>query len=122
MPFMRSESCSFIWQPKVVTWNDFIASGGYFGIEGGARFPLGRLMHGMRARTTPPDRKLADLARRQYGVVSRRQVLALGIDRGGIERRLAAGRLHRMHRGVYAVGHTIVNGHGRWLAAVMACG
>src|SRR3954449_4304012 len=21
MPFMRSESCSFIWQPKVVTWN-----------------------------------------------------------------------------------------------------
>src|SRR4051794_22626626 len=20
MPFMRSESCSFIWQPKVVTW------------------------------------------------------------------------------------------------------
>ena len=25
MPFMRSESCSFIWQPNVVTWNDFTA-------------------------------------------------------------------------------------------------
>src|SRR3954454_14012884 len=24
MPFMRSESCSFIWQPKVVTWKRFI--------------------------------------------------------------------------------------------------
>jgi hypothetical protein len=24
MPFMRSESCSFIWQPNVVTWNDFM--------------------------------------------------------------------------------------------------
>src|SRR3954451_3072825 len=24
MPFMRSESCSFIWHPKVVTWKDFI--------------------------------------------------------------------------------------------------
>src|SRR3954470_2810144 len=24
MPFMRSESCSFIWHPKVVTWNFFI--------------------------------------------------------------------------------------------------
>src|SRR5919198_828157 len=25
MPFIRSESCSFIWQPKVVTWNVFMA-------------------------------------------------------------------------------------------------
>src|SRR4051794_28153458 len=24
MPFMRSESCSFIWQPNVVTWKRFI--------------------------------------------------------------------------------------------------
>ena len=22
MPFIRSESCSFIWHPKVVTWKD----------------------------------------------------------------------------------------------------
>src|SRR5688500_647693 len=26
MPFIRSESCSFIWQPNVVTWNDFMRS------------------------------------------------------------------------------------------------
>src|SRR5687768_2942252 len=26
MPFIRSESCSFIWHPNVVTWNDFMRS------------------------------------------------------------------------------------------------
>jgi hypothetical protein len=115
---MRSESCSFIWQPKVVTWKRFT------GVEvsrEGAKVRVGRLMHGMRALTTP-DRRLADIAVRQYGVVSRRQLLTLGFDRGTIARRLEAGRLHRLHRGVYAVGHTVVPREGRWLAAVMACG
>ena len=27
MPFMRSESCSFIWHPNVVTWNAFTVIG-----------------------------------------------------------------------------------------------
>jgi very-short-patch-repair endonuclease len=76
----------------------------------------------MRAQTTPPDRRLAEIARRQYGIVARGQLFAIGIDRGGIDRRVAAGRLHRLYRGVYAVGHTIVPPRGRWLAAVMACG
>jgi hypothetical protein len=34
----------------------------------------------------------------------------------------AAGRLHRVHRGVYAVGHIGLTPEGRWLAAVKACG
>lgn len=33
----------------------------------------------------------------------------------------AAGRLHRLHRGVYAVGHRRLDWHGRCLAAVLAC-
>ncbi len=37
-------------------------------------------------------------------------------------RRLAAGRLHRVHRGVYAVGHSVLGIEGRWMAAVLAVG
>jgi very-short-patch-repair endonuclease len=33
-----------------------------------------------------------------------------------------AGRLHRIHQGVYAVGHPLLTAEGRWLAAVLACG
>src|SRR5262245_49807249 len=106
MPFMRSESCSFIWQPNVVTWKDFIAGperseGSNFGIEG-ARFRLGRLMVRMGPQTTP-DQRLAEIARAQHGVVSRRQLAAMGFGERAIARRIAAGRLHRLYRGVYAV-------------------
>jgi len=30
--------------------------------------------------------------------------------------------LHRIHRGVYAVGHRALSHRGRWMAAVLACG
>jgi putative AbiEi antitoxin of type IV toxin-antitoxin system/uncharacterized protein DUF559/transcriptional regulator with AbiEi antitoxin domain of type IV toxin-antitoxin system len=75
----------------------------------------------MRAQTTP-DQRLAALAARQHGVVGRQQLVELGFDRGTIARRVESGRLHRLYRGVYAVGHTIIPRQGRWLAAVMACG
>jgi very-short-patch-repair endonuclease len=39
-----------------------------------------------------------------------------------VERREEAGRLHRLYRGVYAVGHVNLSLHGRSLAAVLACG
>lgn len=39
-----------------------------------------------------------------------------------IRRRLDSGRLHRLHRGVYAVGRPEVGKHGRMMAAVLACG
>jgi hypothetical protein len=69
-----------------------------------------------------PDHRLAKLAARQYGVVSRAQLYEVGFCERGIARRVANGRLNRLHRGVYSVGHTIVDGYGRWLAAVLACG
>jgi very-short-patch-repair endonuclease len=71
---------------------------------------------------TTPDQRLADIARRQYGVVTRRQLAAIGFGERAIARRVTSRRLHRVYRGVYAVGHTIVPPRGRWLAAVMACG
>jgi hypothetical protein len=55
-------------------------------------------------------------------VVSVGQLKGLGIGRAGVTRRIHAGRLHRLHRGVYAVGHTVLRREGRWLAAVLACG
>jgi predicted transcriptional regulator of viral defense system len=69
-----------------------------------------------------PDRRLARIAARQHGLVSRRQLRAVGIDDGGIKRRISQGRLHRVHQGVYAVGHPRLTREGRWMAAVIACG
>lgn len=68
------------------------------------------------------ERALADLAGRQHGVVARRQLLDLGLGSSAIDRRLRAGRLHRIHHGVYAVGHRRLTRDGRWLAAVLAGG
>ena len=79
----------------------------------------GRLAELARASS---DAAIAELAVLQHGVVARAQLVALGIGPRAIEHRLAGGRLHRIHRGVYAVGHTVLTAKGRWLAAVLASG
>jgi very-short-patch-repair endonuclease len=61
-------------------------------------------------------------ALRQHGVVTRAQLTALGFGKGAIDHRVATGRLHPVHRGVYAYGLPRLNWHGRALAAVLACG
>lgn len=83
---------------------------------------VGYIKHDMDARCSPGDREIAALAHRQHGVIARRQLVRLGFGRGAIQHRIQAGRLHRLHTGVYAVGHTLVSGHGDWIAAVLACG
>jgi very-short-patch-repair endonuclease len=55
-------------------------------------------------------------------VVSRKQLVELGFGRQAIARRIEAHRLHRLHTGVYAVGHDGLTLHSRYLAAVLACG
>ena len=47
---------------------------------------------------------------------------ACGLRRGGIQRRVEAGRLQRLWRGVYAFGHSELRLDGRLLGAVFACG
>lgn len=70
-------------------------------------------------RTHRVDSAIAALAGRQYGVVARSQLLDLGLGRGAIARRLEAGRLHPVHRGVYAVGHRALRLEASWMAAVL---
>jgi hypothetical protein len=69
----------------------------------------------------PVDARLSRLATRQHGVVSRNQLLVLGLDADRIAYRIQVGRLHRLYPGVYAVGHVRLTQRGRWLAAVAAC-
>ena len=68
------------------------------------------------------DQRIAALATRQHGVVATRQLAALGLPQRAVSHRAAAGRLHRVHRGVYAVGHPVLTVNGRRMAAVLAGG
>jgi very-short-patch-repair endonuclease len=70
-------------------------------------------------RTHRVDMEIARLAGRQHGVVSRSQLAALGLGRGAIARRLEHGRLHRLDRGVYAVGHRALTRRAMWMAATL---
>jgi very-short-patch-repair endonuclease len=65
---------------------------------------------------------IAALAERQHGVVSSAQLRAADVRQGAIELRVRRGRLHHVHRGVYAVGHSRLTQRGRLWAAVLACG
>jgi very-short-patch-repair endonuclease len=68
------------------------------------------------------DWEIARLAERQHGVVALPQLVRLGLSQRAVSHRTAAGRLHRIHRGVYAVGHPVLPRYGRWMAAVLAAG
>jgi hypothetical protein len=65
---------------------------------------------------------MAELAEGQFGVVSHAELVGLGFSGEAIKRRLGSGRLHRLHRGVYAVGYRVPSREARWLAATKASG
>jgi hypothetical protein len=75
-----------------------------------------------RQGRTDRDEVLARLAGQQWGVVSLAQLEALGLSPRGAQHRAEAGRLRRVHRGVYAIGGAALPREGRHLAAVLACG
>jgi hypothetical protein len=75
-----------------------------------------------KGRESGMDRAMGALAEDQHGVVSRTQLLELGMDRGSITHRIKLGRLRQVHRGVYTIGHRLLTQDGRWMAAVLTYG
>jgi very-short-patch-repair endonuclease len=66
--------------------------------------------------------RLWELARARHWVLTHDELLAAGLSEEAIRHRVARGRLHPVHRGVYAVGRPHLTQLGRWMAAVLACG
>jgi very-short-patch-repair endonuclease len=73
-------------------------------------------------RRTDRNNHLTRLAGQQHEVVSRSQLLAIDFSDRAIERAVEAGRLHRVFRGVYAVGRPAISERGRLKATTLACG
>ncbi len=65
-------------------------------------------------------RPLLALATKQHGIVTTRQLAALGYTRSSASKANGVGRLKRVHRGVYAVGHEDLSWNANCLAAVFA--
>jgi hypothetical protein len=76
----------------------------------------------MRRKSLPLPAEVAKLAAGQHGIVTLGQLAGLCMSRDQIQRWVAAGHLHRIHRGVFAVGHRVLSQEGFWIAAVFACG
>jgi predicted transcriptional regulator of viral defense system len=68
------------------------------------------------------ERALAARAADQHGVVAFGDLLNLGYSSDQIQRLADAHSLHRVHRGVYAVGHKLLTARGHWMAAVLSRG
>lgn len=68
------------------------------------------------------ERRVAALASRQHGVITRAQLLAAGLGAGAIDHRVRNGRLQLLHRGIYLAGHATPTWRAREIAAVLACG
>jgi Transcriptional regulator, AbiEi antitoxin len=78
-----------------------------------------RGVDGVRARR---ERAIAEVASRQRGVVTRRQLRAAGLTTNAIDYRLRSARLHVLYRGVYMLGHARPAEGAREFGAVLACG
>jgi very-short-patch-repair endonuclease len=66
--------------------------------------------------------RISATAAAQHGLITRAQLLGLGLGRGGIEHRIETGALHVVRRGVYAVGHTALRPRARLLSATLFVG
>ncbi len=84
-----------------------------------------RVVHDDRARVAEDgsaDAAIARIAGSQRGLVTRAQMTAAGLGRGAVAHRISNARLHRVHRGVYLVGHPVPAALAFELAAILAVG
>ncbi|MGD9735411.1 MAG: hypothetical protein AB7V58_07390 [Solirubrobacterales bacterium] len=68
------------------------------------------------------DGAIGLIARGQHGLVTLRQLGAVGLNESTVRMRVAAGRLNPIHYGVYAVGVPVFTRDAELMAAVLACG
>ncbi len=68
------------------------------------------------------DRLIAEIAARQYGNITRTQLLDVGLSSTAIAKRIRTGRLYPVYPGVYAVGRPPSTPLERVAAALLACG
>jgi very-short-patch-repair endonuclease len=68
------------------------------------------------------EERIARLASRSHGVVTRAALLDAGVTAAQIRGRVRKGAFIRQHAGVYHVGHRAPCVEARYLAAVLACG
>ncbi len=67
------------------------------------------------------EERIVELVCAQHGIVTRSQLLEIGLTPSAIRRRLATRRLIRIHRGVFGIG-PLLPPHAPLMAAVLACG
>jgi Transcriptional regulator, AbiEi antitoxin/Protein of unknown function (DUF559) len=74
------------------------------------------------SRNAPPDLRVAAIARRQHGLVTIAQLQAAGLNTAAVSKRVERKVLHRVGRGVYAVGHASLSREAQWMRAVLVAG
>jgi hypothetical protein len=76
----------------------------------------------MRTQNRTVEQQIAEIGGRQWGVVTREDLLDAGISRSAIRRRVEKGLLIPQYPGVYRVGHDAPSVEASYYAAVRACG
>jgi predicted transcriptional regulator of viral defense system len=74
------------------------------------------------SRSAPPDLRVAAIARRQHGLITIAQLRAAGLNTAAVAKRVDRSVLHRVGRGVYAVGHASLSRDAQWMRAVLEAG
>jgi Transcriptional regulator, AbiEi antitoxin len=76
----------------------------------------------MDPKSRTVEQRVAQIASRSHGVVTRAELLKAGVTPTEIKRRIRRGGLIRVHRGVFRVGHAAPSIEVHYMAAVKACG